>query len=109
MHFIVLQATDKDTGNYSAMAYRLIIPPMPEGQDSFVIETFTGILKSAIMFRNMRRSFFKFEVIATDDYGKGLTNSAEVVVSTICPAHSKFGFSGVYIVDLWFHSKMELD
>lgn len=63
------------------MAYRLIIPPTPEGQDSFVIETYTGIVKSAIMFRNMRRSYFKFEVIATDDYGKGLTNSAEVVVS----------------------------
>uniref|UniRef100_A0A3Q2VXN4 Protocadherin-15 n=1 Tax=Haplochromis burtoni TaxID=8153 RepID=A0A3Q2VXN4_HAPBU len=76
-------ATDKDTGNYSAMAYRLIIPPTPEGQDSFVIETYTGIVKSAIMFRNMRRSYFKFEVIATDDYGKGLSNSAEVVVSVV--------------------------
>uniref|UniRef100_A0A665X978 Protocadherin-15 n=1 Tax=Echeneis naucrates TaxID=173247 RepID=A0A665X978_ECHNA len=76
-------ATDKDTGNYSAMAYRLIIPPTPEGQDSFVIETFTGIIKSAIMFRNMRRSYFKFEVIATDDYGKGLSSSAEVVVSVV--------------------------
>ncbi len=64
------------------MAYRLIIPPTPEGQDSFVIETYTGIIKSAIMFRNMRRSYFKFEVIATDDYGKGLSSSAEVVVST---------------------------
>lgn len=63
------------------MAYRLIIPPTPEGQDSFVIETYTGIIKSAIMFRNMRRSYFKFEVIATDDYGKGLSSSAEVVVS----------------------------
>ncbi|TMS04342.1 Protocadherin-15 [Larimichthys crocea] len=64
-------ATDKDTGNYSEMAYRLIIPPTAEGQDSFVIETYTGILKSAMMFRNMRRSYFKFQVIATDDYGKG--------------------------------------
>uniref|UniRef100_A0A3B4UHD9 Protocadherin-15 n=1 Tax=Seriola dumerili TaxID=41447 RepID=A0A3B4UHD9_SERDU len=76
-------ATDKDTGNYSAMAYRLIIPPTPEGQDSFVIETYTGIIKSAMMFRNMRRSYFKFEVIATDDYGKGLSSSAEVVVSVV--------------------------
>lgn len=63
------------------MAYRLIIPPTQEGQDSFVIETYTGIIKSAIMFRNMRRSYFKFQVIATDDYGKGLSSSAEVVVS----------------------------
>lgn len=77
----VLQATDKDTGNYSEMAYRLIIPPTAEGQDSFVIETYTGILKSAMMFRNMRRSYFKFQVIATDDYGKGLSSSADVVVS----------------------------
>lgn len=75
------QATDKDTGNYSEMAYRLIIPPTQEGQDSFVIETYTGIIKSAIMFRNMRRSYFKFQVIATDDYGAGLSSSAEVVVS----------------------------
>uniref|UniRef100_A0A7N8XZE7 Protocadherin-related 15a n=1 Tax=Mastacembelus armatus TaxID=205130 RepID=A0A7N8XZE7_9TELE len=76
-------ATDKDTGNYSAMAYRLIIPPTPEGQDSFVIETYTGIIKSATMFRNMRRSYFKFEVIATDNYGKGLSSSAQVVVSVV--------------------------
>ena len=63
------------------MAYRLIIPPTPEGQDSFVIETYTGIIKSAIMFRNMRRSYFSFEVIATDNYGKGLSSRADVVVS----------------------------
>uniref|UniRef100_A0A4W4E579 Protocadherin-15 n=1 Tax=Electrophorus electricus TaxID=8005 RepID=A0A4W4E579_ELEEL len=76
-------ATDKDTGNYSKMAYRLIIPPTAEGQDSFVIEKYSGIIKSAIMFRNMRRSYFKFEVIATDDYGKGLSSSAQVVVSVV--------------------------
>ncbi|KAJ4949667.1 hypothetical protein JOQ06_021176, partial [Pogonophryne albipinna] len=76
-------ATDKDTGNYSQNAYRLIIPPTPEGQDSFVIETYTGIIKSATMFRNMRRSYFTFEVIATDDYGKGLSSSADVVVSVV--------------------------
>ncbi|KAA0718253.1 Protocadherin-15 Precursor [Triplophysa tibetana] len=76
-------ASDVDTGNYSKMAYRLIIPPAPEGQDSFVIETFTGIIKSAIMFRNMRRSYFKFEVIATDDYGQGLSSRADVVVSVV--------------------------
>ncbi|XP_070697241.1 protocadherin-15-like [Pempheris klunzingeri] len=76
-------ANDKDTGNYSEMAYRLIIPPTAEGQDSFVIETYTGIIKSAIMFRNMRRSYFTFEVIATDDYGIGLSSSAEVVVSVV--------------------------
>uniref|UniRef100_A0A8B9LFB7 Protocadherin-related 15a n=1 Tax=Astyanax mexicanus TaxID=7994 RepID=A0A8B9LFB7_ASTMX len=73
-------AKDVDTGNYSKMAYRLIIPPTAEGQDSFVIEQYTGIIKSAIMYRNMRRSYFKFQVIATDDYGKGLSGSAEVVV-----------------------------
>lgn len=70
------------------MAYRLIIPPSTEGQDSFVIETYTGIIKSATMFRNMRRSYFKFEVIARDNYGKGLSNSAEVVVSVLCIRHS---------------------
>lgn len=79
-YLCVFQATDRDTGNFSEMAYRLIIPPTQEGQDSFVIETYTGVIKSAIMFRNMRRSYFKFQVIATDDYGKGLSSSAEVVV-----------------------------
>uniref|UniRef100_A0A8C2H0J2 Protocadherin-15 n=1 Tax=Cyprinus carpio TaxID=7962 RepID=A0A8C2H0J2_CYPCA len=76
-------ATDIDTGNYSKMAYRLIIPPTPEGQDSFVIEPYTGVIKSAIMFRNMRRSYFKFEVIATDNYGQGLSGRANVVVSVV--------------------------
>lgn len=80
-YLCLFQATDRDTGNFSKMAYRLIIPPTQEGQDSFVIETYTGVIKSAIMFRNMRRSYFKFQVIATDDYGKGLSSSAEVVVS----------------------------
>lgn len=75
------QATDIDTGNYSKMAYRLIIPPTPEGQDSFVIEPYTGVIKSAIMFRNMRRAYFKFEVIARDNYGQGLSGRADVVVS----------------------------
>ncbi|KAK2897019.1 hypothetical protein Q8A67_011507 [Cirrhinus molitorella] len=76
-------ATDIDTGNYSKMAYRLIIPPTAEGQNSFVIEPYTGVIKSAIMFRNMRRSYFKFEVIATDNYGQGLSSRADVVVSVV--------------------------
>lgn len=76
----VWQALDKDTGNYSAMQYRLIIPPSTDGKDSFVIEPYTGIIKSAIIYRNMRRSYFKFDVIATDDYGKGMSSRAKVVV-----------------------------
>uniref|UniRef100_A0A8C7NJQ7 Protocadherin-related 15a n=1 Tax=Oncorhynchus mykiss TaxID=8022 RepID=A0A8C7NJQ7_ONCMY len=76
-------ATDADTGNYSANAYRLIIPPTTDGQDSFVIEQYTGIIKTAIMYRNMRRSYFKFAVIATDNYGEGLSSSADVVVSVV--------------------------
>ncbi|XP_029554280.1 protocadherin-15-like isoform X2 [Salmo trutta] len=78
-----IKATDADTGNYSANAYRLIIPPTADGQDSFVIEQYTGIIKTAIMYRNMRRSYFKFEVIATDNYGEGLSSSADVVVSVV--------------------------
>uniref|UniRef100_A0A3B3QYP7 Protocadherin-15 n=1 Tax=Paramormyrops kingsleyae TaxID=1676925 RepID=A0A3B3QYP7_9TELE len=78
-----VQALDKDTGNYSAMQYRLIIPPSTDGKDSFVIEPYTGIIKSAIIYRNMRRSYFKFDVIATDDYGKGMSSSAQVVISVV--------------------------
>ncbi|XP_030629602.1 protocadherin-15b [Chanos chanos] len=78
-----VQALDKDTGNYSAMQYRLIIPPTADGKDGFVIEPYTGVIKTAIMYRNMRRSYFKFEVIATDNYGQGLSSSAQVVVSVV--------------------------
>lgn len=82
---LIFQALDKDTGNYSAMMYQLIIPP-PAGKDAkdnkdgFVIEPYSGVVKTAIMYRNMRRSYFKFEVVATDNYGQGLSSKAEIVV-----------------------------
>ena len=75
------QAVDKDTGNYSAMSYRLVIPPTADGKDGFVIEPLTGLIKTAIMYRNLRRSYFKFTVVATDNYGEGLSSKADVVVS----------------------------
>ncbi|NXF86819.1 PCD15 protein, partial [Eubucco bourcierii] len=78
-----VKADDKDTGNYSAMHYRLIIPPIKDGKEGFVIEAYTGLIKTAMMFKNMRRSYFKFQVIATDDYGKGLSSKAEVLVSVV--------------------------
>ncbi|CAK6979421.1 LOW QUALITY PROTEIN: protocadherin-15-like, partial [Scomber scombrus] len=83
-----VQALDRDTGNYSSMIYRLIIPP-PAGKDSkeskagFVIEPYSGVVKTAIMYRNMRRSYFKFEVVATDNYGQGHSSKAEIVVSVV--------------------------
>uniref|UniRef100_A0AAQ6ACS7 Cadherin domain-containing protein n=1 Tax=Amphiprion ocellaris TaxID=80972 RepID=A0AAQ6ACS7_AMPOC len=83
-----VQALDKDTGNYSSMIYRLIIPP-PAGKDTkdskdgFVIEPYSGVVKTAIMYRNMRRSYFKFEVVATDNYGQGHSSKAEIVVSVV--------------------------
>uniref|UniRef100_A0A8C3YUB5 Protocadherin-15 n=1 Tax=Catagonus wagneri TaxID=51154 RepID=A0A8C3YUB5_9CETA len=78
-----VKATDKDTGNYSAMTYRLIIPPIKEGKEGFVVEIYTGLIKTAMLFHNMRRSYFKFQVIATDDYGKGLSGKADVLVSVV--------------------------
>ncbi|XP_045020062.1 protocadherin-15 [Bubalus bubalis] len=78
-----VKATDKDTGNYSAMAYRLIIPPIKEGKEGFVVEAYTGLIKTAMLFHNMRRSYFKFQVIATDNYGKGLSGKADVLVSVV--------------------------
>lgn len=84
-YLFVLQAVDKDTGNYSSMMYRLIIPP-PAGKDTkdskdgFVIEPYSGIVKTAIMYRNMRRSYFKFEVVATDNYGQGHSSKADIMV-----------------------------
>uniref|UniRef100_A0A5F8GV29 Protocadherin-15 n=1 Tax=Monodelphis domestica TaxID=13616 RepID=A0A5F8GV29_MONDO len=78
-----VKATDKDTGNYSAMAYRLIIPPIKEGKEGFVVETYTGLIKTAMLFKNMRRSYFKFQAVATDDYGKGLSGKADVLVSVV--------------------------
>jgi len=85
MMILIFQALDKDTGNYSSMTYRLIIPP-PTGKDTknskdgFVIELYSGVVKTAIMYRNMRRSYFKFEVVATDNYGQGHSSKAEIVV-----------------------------
>ncbi|KAF1449554.1 Protocadherin-15, partial [Spheniscus demersus] len=78
-----VKADDKDTGNYSAMQYRLIIPPIKDGKEGFVIEAYTGLIKTAMLFKNMRRSYFKFQVIATDNYGKGLNSKAEVLVSVV--------------------------
>lgn len=75
------QAKDRDMGNYSAMQYRLIIPPIKDGKEGFVIEPYTGLVKTAMLFKNMRRSYFKFQVIATDNYGKGLSNKSDVLVS----------------------------
>lgn len=63
------------------MQYRLIIPPIKDGKEGFVIEAYTGLIKTAMLFKNMRRSYFKFQVIATDNYGKGLSSKAEVLVS----------------------------
>ncbi|XP_014872657.1 protocadherin-15-like isoform X1 [Poecilia latipinna] len=83
-----VQAVDEDTGNYSAMVYRLIIPPptgkeTKDSKDGFVIEPYTGVVKTAITYRNMRRSYFKFEVAATDNYGQGHSSRAEIVVSVV--------------------------
>ncbi|KAJ8284825.1 hypothetical protein COCON_G00036750 [Conger conger] len=79
-----VQALDKDTGNYSSMQYRLNIPPTARNKkDGFVVEPYTGVIKTAIMYRNMRRSYFKFDVVATDNYGKGLSSKAQVVVSVV--------------------------
>nr|XP_043869853.1 protocadherin-15-like [Solea senegalensis] len=83
-----VQALDKDTGNYSSMVYRLIIAPQAgkdtkSSKDGFVIEPYSGVVKTAIMYRNMRRSYFKFEVVATDNYGQGHSSKAEIVVSVV--------------------------
>lgn len=81
-----VQALDEDTGNYSSMMYRLIIPPPSSrdgSKDGFVIDAYTGVVKTAIMYRNMRRSYFKFEVVATDNYGIGHSSKAEIVVSVV--------------------------
>ncbi|XP_053305911.1 uncharacterized protein LOC128468247 [Spea bombifrons] len=78
-----VKTTDKDTGNYSANSYKLVVPPIKDGKEGFVIEVYSGIIKTAMLFKNMRRSYFKFEVIATDDYGKGLSSKADVIVSVV--------------------------
>ncbi|MED6243741.1 Protocadherin-15, partial [Ataeniobius toweri] len=70
------------------MVYKLIIPPptgkeTKDSKDGFVIEPYTGVVKTAIMYRSMRRSYFKFEVVATDNYGEGHSSKAEIVVSVV--------------------------
>ncbi|XP_032890362.1 protocadherin-15, partial [Amblyraja radiata] len=78
-----VEVEDEDSGNYSISQFRLIIPPSKDGKDGFVIEEYTGIIKTSITFRNMRRSYYKFDVIATDNYGTELSSSAQVVVSVV--------------------------
>ncbi|XP_068113953.1 protocadherin-15 [Hyperolius riggenbachi] len=78
-----VKTTDKDTGNYSSNSYKLIIPPIKDSKEGFVIEFYTGVIKTAMLFKNMRRSYFKFEVVATDDYGKGRSSKADVIVSVV--------------------------
>ncbi|KAM9325027.1 protocadherin-15 [Gastrophryne carolinensis] len=78
-----VKTTDKDTGNYSMNRYNLIVPPITDGKEGFVIEFYSGVIKTAMLFKNMRRSYFKFEVVATDDYGKGLSSKADVIISVV--------------------------
>uniref|UniRef100_A0A668RIR3 Protocadherin-15 n=1 Tax=Oreochromis aureus TaxID=47969 RepID=A0A668RIR3_OREAU len=83
-----VQALDKDTGNYSSIIYHLIAPPpaskdTKDTKDGFIIEPHSGVVKTAIMYRNMRRSYFKFEVVATDNYGQGHSSKADIVVSVV--------------------------
>lgn len=78
-----VKTTDKDTGNYSSNSYKLIIPTIKDGKEGFVIEFYSGVIKTAMLFKNMRRSYFKFEVVATDDYGRGLSSKADVIVSVV--------------------------
>ncbi|KAM6951588.1 LOW QUALITY PROTEIN: protocadherin-15b [Aplochiton taeniatus] len=80
---LTVEASDRDTMNYSSLQYRLIVPPTAEGKDGFVIEPHSGVVKTAIMYRNMRRSYFKFQVVATDNHGEGLSSKAEIVVSVV--------------------------
>ncbi|XP_040218003.1 protocadherin-15 isoform X1 [Rana temporaria] len=78
-----VKTTDKDTGNYSSNSYKLIIPTIKDGKEGFVIEFYSGVIKTAMLFKNMRRSYFKFEVEAKDDYGRGLSSKADVIVSVV--------------------------
>ncbi|XP_051925278.1 protocadherin-15-like isoform X2 [Hippocampus zosterae] len=77
-----VQALDRDTGNYSAVTYRLVDAPSA-GKDGFVMEALSGVLKTARIYRNMRRSYFRLGVVATDDGGRGHSGQAEIVVSVV--------------------------
>lgn len=86
--FLIFQALDKDTGNYSAMMYQLTnftpaSKDTKDGKDSFIIEPYSGVVKTAIMYRNLRRKYFTFDVVATDNYGQGHSSKAKIVVG-IC-------------------------
>uniref|UniRef100_A0A7N6BH99 Protocadherin-15 n=1 Tax=Anabas testudineus TaxID=64144 RepID=A0A7N6BH99_ANATE len=83
-----VQALDKDTGNYSAMMYQLTnftpaSKDTKDGKDSFIIEPYSGVVKTAIMYRNLRRKYFTFDVVATDNYGQGHSSKAKIVVSVV--------------------------
>lgn len=101
--FLIFQALDKDTGNYSSIIYRLIVPPpaskdTKDTKDGFIIEPYSGVVKTAIMYRNMRRSYFKFEVVATDNYGQGHSSKADVVVCIIYVFLQLLHFNGRFTI-----------
>lgn len=95
------------------MVYRLIIPPpagkeTKDSKDGFVIEPHSGIVKTAIMYRNMRRSYFKFEVVATDNYGQGHSSKAEIVVCSFIRMMVLYMWWHLLSLLRWFHANKQL-
>ncbi|XP_075921720.1 protocadherin-15 isoform X3 [Petromyzon marinus] len=76
-----VKADDRDSGNNSMIAYKLLLPSSTN--EGFIIEPLTGIVKTAMLFYNMRRKYYRFQVMGVDRYGAGLSGTSEVVISVV--------------------------
>ncbi|XP_078715933.1 protocadherin-15 isoform X2 [Lampetra fluviatilis] len=76
-----VKADDRDSGNNSMIAYKLLLPSSTN--EGFIIEPLTGIIKTAMLFYNMRRKYYRFQVMGVDRYGAGLSGTSEVVISVV--------------------------
>uniref|UniRef100_A0A8C4NDB3 Cadherin domain-containing protein n=1 Tax=Eptatretus burgeri TaxID=7764 RepID=A0A8C4NDB3_EPTBU len=75
-----LQATDADSGNNSALLYSLISTSSHATITTFLLESQSGLLKTARLFGATRGQHYSLQVSATDLNGEGLSGSTRVLV-----------------------------
>uniref|UniRef100_UPI00358E4F58 protocadherin-15 n=1 Tax=Myxine glutinosa TaxID=7769 RepID=UPI00358E4F58 len=77
---IRLQATDADSGNNSALLYSLVSTSSRAAVTTFLLESQSGLLKTARLFGATRGQHYSLQVSATDLNGQGLSGSTRVLV-----------------------------
>ena len=73
-----IQATDRDTGNNSALVYSI---SGGEDRDKFYIDPTQGQIYSKVNIDDFEKEVYSLEVVACDDWGQGIRTTATVMVS----------------------------